>query len=98
MVGRRTDKLMERFMEPYRVKAIISSNAIKLDLPSNIRIHSIINVNRICRYKDQVKEQKVIPSPLVMIEGEMEYKVKKILSKWKIHKKQWKITKKDTKR
>ena len=32
MVGRRTDKFTERFVGPYKVKAIISSNAIKLDL------------------------------------------------------------------
>jgi len=43
MIGRRTDKLTERFVGPYRVKGIISSNAIKLELPSSIRIHPIVN-------------------------------------------------------
>jgi len=42
MVGRRTDKLTERFVEPYRMKGIISSNAIELDLPSSVRIHSVV--------------------------------------------------------
>ena len=83
MIGRRTDKLTERFVGPYRVKGIISSNAIELDLPSSIRIHPVVNVSRIRRYRDQVKGQKVTPPPPVEIQGEMEYEVEKILSKRK---------------
>jgi len=83
MIGRRTDKLTERFVGPYRVKGIVSSNAIELDLPSSVRIHPVVNVSRICRYRDQVKGQKVTLLPPVEIQGEMEYKVEKILSKRK---------------
>jgi len=83
MIRRRTDKLTERFVGPYRVKGIISLNAIELDLPSSIRIHPVVNVSRIRKYRDQVKGQKVTPPPPVEIQGEMEYKVKKILSKRK---------------
>jgi len=36
MIERRTDKLTERFVGPYRVKGIISSNTIELDLPSSV--------------------------------------------------------------
>jgi len=67
MVGRRTDKLTERFVGPYRVKGIVSSNAIELDLPSSVRIHPIVNVSRIHKYRDQVKGQKVTPPPPVEI-------------------------------
>jgi len=83
MIRRRTDKLMERFVGPYRVKGIVSSNAIELDLPSSVRIHPIVNVSRIRRYRDQVKGQKVMPPPPVEIQEEMEYKEEKILSKRK---------------
>jgi len=83
MIGRKTDKLTERFVGPYRVKGIVSSNAIELDLPSSVRIHPVVNVSRIRRYRDQVKGQKVTPPPPVEIQGEMEYKVEKILSKRK---------------
>jgi len=83
MIGRRTDKLTERFVGPYKVKDIISLNAIELELPSSVRIHPIVNISRIRRYKDQVKGQKVTPPPPVEIQGEMEYKVEKILSKRK---------------
>ena len=52
MIGRRTDKLTERFVGPYRVKGIVSSNAIELDLPSSVRIHPVVNISRIRRYRD----------------------------------------------
>jgi len=81
MIGRRTDKLTKRFVGPYRVKGIVSSNAIELDLPSSVRIHPVVNVSRIRRYRDQVKGQKVTPPPPVEIQGEMEYEVERILSK-----------------
>ena len=83
MISRRMDKLMERFVGPYRVKGIISLNAIELELPSSIRIHPVVNVSRIHRYRDQVKGQKVMPPPPVEIQGEMGYEVDKILSKRK---------------
>ena len=47
MVGRRTDKLTERFVGPYKVKGMISLNVIELELPSDIRIHPIVNISRI---------------------------------------------------
>jgi len=87
MVSRRTDKLIERFVGPYRVKGIVSSNAIELDLPSSVRIRPIVNVSRIHRYRDRVKGQKVTPPPPVEIQGEMEYEVEKILSKRKRYRK-----------
>jgi len=39
IVGRRTEKLTERFVGPYRIKKIISSNMVKLELPSIVKIH-----------------------------------------------------------
>ena len=38
IVGRRTEKLMERFVGPYKIKKIISSNAVELELPSTVKI------------------------------------------------------------
>ena len=45
MVRRHMDKFIEHFVGPYKVKAIISSNAIELDLPSTVRIHPVVNVS-----------------------------------------------------
>jgi len=72
MVGRRTEKLMERFVGPYKVKKIMSANVVKLELPSTIRIHPVVNVSRIHRYIGQIEGQrKEQPAP-VIIEGEEE--------------------------
>ena len=72
MVRRRTEKLMERFVGPYKIKKIISSNAVELELPSTIKIHPVVNVSRIRRYVGQVEGQrKEQPAP-VIIKGEEE--------------------------
>ena len=47
MVGRRMEKLTERFVGPYRVKSIVSMNALKLELPSTVKIHPVVNVSRV---------------------------------------------------
>ena len=51
MVERHTDKFTERFVGPYKVKAIISNNVIELELPSMVKIHLVVNVSRVQRYK-----------------------------------------------
>ena len=56
MIGQCSEKLTERFVGPYKVKAIISSNAVELKLPATIKIHPVINVSRIRRYTSQVEE------------------------------------------
>jgi len=45
----------------YKVKGIVSSNAIELELPKSIKIHPIVNVSRVRLYKLQVEGQKKIP-------------------------------------
>jgi len=47
MVERRTEKLTERFISPYKIKKIVSSNIVELELPSTIKIYSVVNVSRI---------------------------------------------------
>jgi len=81
MTGRRTEKLTERFVGPYKIKKIISSNMVELELPSTVKIHPVVNVSRIQRYIGQVEGQrKEQPAPVV-IEGEEEWKVERILNK-----------------
>ena len=55
MQGRRTEKLTEQFVGPYKVKKIISTNAIELDLPSTVKTCPVVNVSRVQRQKDQVE-------------------------------------------
>jgi len=80
---------MKQFVRPYQVKAIISANTIELDLPRTVKIYPVVNVSRVQRYKDQVEGQKKKWPALVIIEGEEEYKVEKILNKKKFREKDW---------
>jgi len=84
MVRRRTEKLTERFVGPYRVKKIISSNAVELELPSIIKIHPVVNVSRIHRYVGQVQGQKKEQPLPVIIEGKEEWEVERILNKRRV--------------
>jgi len=81
MKGRRSEKLMKCFVGPYKIKGIISSNAVELELPKSIRIHPIVNVSKVRLYKPQVEGQKKTPPKPVIIKGEEEFKVEKILNK-----------------
>jgi len=84
MIGRRTEKLTERFIGPYKVKKIVSSNAVELELPSTIKIHPVVNVSRIRRYVGQVEgQEKEQPAP-VIIKGEEEWEVERILNKQRV--------------
>jgi len=47
MVGRRTEKLTERFVGSYKIKKIVSLNIVELELPSTVKIHPVVNVSRI---------------------------------------------------
>jgi len=81
MKERRLEKLTKHFVGPYKVKGVVSSNAIELELPKSIKIYPIVNVSRVCLYKPQMKGQKKIPLKPVIIEGKEEFEVKKILNK-----------------
>ena len=78
--GRRSEKLMEHFVGPYKVKGIVSSNAIELKLPKSIKIHLVVNASRVRLYKPQIEGQKRTPPKLVIIKEEKEFKVEKILN------------------
>ena len=81
-------KLTECFVGPYKVKGIVSSNTIELELPKTIKIHPVVNVSRVRLYKSQVEGQKkTLPKP-VIIEGEEEFEVEKILNKRVVRRKE----------
>jgi len=81
MKERRSEKLTECFVDPYKIKGIISSNVVELELPKSIKIHPVVNVSRVRLYKPQVEGQKKTPLKPVIIEGEEEFKIEKILNK-----------------
>jgi len=80
MEGRRMEKLTERFVGPYKVKRVILTNTVELELPKMVRIHPVVNISRIRRYKKQVAGQKKQLALPVIIEEEEEYKVEKVMN------------------
>jgi len=50
-------------------------------LPSTVKIHPVVNVSRIHRYVGQVEGQKKEQPLPVIIEGEEEWEVERILNK-----------------
>ena len=81
MKGRRSEKLTECFVGPYKVKGIVLSNVIELELPKSIKIHPVVNISRVQLYRPQVERQKKILPKQVIIEREEEFEVEKILNK-----------------
>ena len=79
--GRRLEKLTEHFVGLYKVKGIVSSNVIELELPKSIKIHPVVNISRVQLYRPQVERQKKILPKQVIIEREEEFEVEKILNK-----------------
>jgi len=59
-------------------------NAVKLQLPSSMRIHPVVNVSWIVWYKEQVKGQKKEEEKPIKVEEVEEWKVEKILNKKKV--------------
>jgi len=81
LMKRVTKKLTEKFIGPYVVKKIVSENAVELKLPVSLKIHPVVNVRRIVKYREQVEGQKKIPPPLVEVASEKEYEVEEILDR-----------------
>jgi len=81
LIKRAMKKLTEKFIGPYVVRKIVSENVVELELPASLRIHLVINVRRIVKYREQVEEQKKIPPPPVKVAGEKKYEVEEILDR-----------------
>ena len=95
MVERRTEKLTKRFVGLYKIKKIVLTNTVELELLSTVRIYPVVNISRIHRYIGQVEGQKKKQPASVIIEKEEEQEVERILNKWQIREKdkylvQWK--------
>ena len=40
------------------IEEVVSKNTVKLKLPASIRIHLVVNVSRVVRYREPMKGQK----------------------------------------
>jgi len=78
LMKKATKKLMEKYIESYVVKKIISENTVELELLVLLRIYSVVNVRRIVKYQEQIEGQKKIPPPSIEVASKKEYEVEKI--------------------
>ena len=81
LMKRATKKLTEKYIGPYVVKKIVSENAVELELPASLRVHLVVNVRILVKYREQVEGQKKIPPPPVKVAGEKKYEVEEILDR-----------------
>jgi len=77
-------KLVDRYVGPYTIEEVVSTNVVKLQLPTSIRIHPVVNISQIVQYKEQVGGQKKEEGKPIEIEGVEEWEIEKILNKRKI--------------
>jgi len=70
LMKRAIKKLTEKLIGPYVVRKIVSENMVELELPALLRIHLVVNVRRIVKYREQVEGQKKILPPPVEVAGE----------------------------
>ena len=70
LMKRAIKKLTEKLIRPYMVRKIVSENAVELELLALLRIHPVVNVRRIVKYREQVEGQKKILPPPVEVAGE----------------------------
>ena len=76
-------KLVDWYVGPYTIDEVVSTNVVKLQLPTLMRIHPVVNVSWVVWYKKQVG-QKADEVKLVEVEGVKEWEVEKILNKRKV--------------
>ena len=49
-------KLVDQYVDPYTIDKVVSTNIVKLQLPTLMRIHLVVNVSQVVWYKEQVEE------------------------------------------
>ena len=67
---RLVSKLTEWYIRSYIIKEVVLTNTVKLRPPVSMRIYLVVNISRIVRYREPVKEQRVEESKPVEIKEE----------------------------
>ena len=52
-------KLVDQYISPYIIDKVVSTNAVKLQLPTSLRIHLVVNISQVVWYREQLEEQKI---------------------------------------
>jgi len=60
-------KLVDCYMGPYIIKKVVSTNVVKLKLPTTMRIHLVINISWVIKYQELVRKQKIKKLKLIEV-------------------------------
>ncbi len=71
-------KLLPRFIGPFKITKTVGPVAYKLELPRNMKCHNVFHVSLLKRWNPSDRYQP--PPPPLVIDGEYEYEVDKILA------------------
>ena len=75
-------KLSDKAVGPFRIRACIGKQAYRLAMPPTYRIHPVFHVSLLALYKQRANDPDLSEYPLLeLIEDEEEYPVERILQK-----------------
>ena len=69
-------KLLPKWIGPFKVIKQVGKVAYQLDLPNNLKLHDVFHVSLLQEYRS---DGTVQPPPPMLIEGEEEFEVDRIL-------------------
>ena len=49
-------KLVDWYVGPYIIEEVVSTNMVKLQLPTSMRIYPVVNISWVVQYREQVEE------------------------------------------
>jgi len=83
-------KFQPRYLGPFRISEVISPTSYHLELPAELKIHNVFHISLLKPYRanDDVKFPNRIqtPPPPLIIDGQVEWEVEKILDSRTINK------------
>ena len=82
--ARPSAKLRHKYMGSYKVVKVISPVSYKLAFPASFKLHPVVHVSQLKKYKHTSSlSNKHSPPPPEIVEGKEEFEVEKILDKRK---------------
>ena len=77
-------KLVDWYVGSYIIDKVVSTNIVKLWLPTLMKIHPVIHISWIIWYREQIKRQKIEKVKPVEVERVEEWEMENFLNKIKI--------------
>lgn len=65
-------KLVDQYMSLHIIEEVVSTNTVKLKLPTIMRIHLVVSLSQVVKYRKLVRKQRVEEPELVEVDGEEE--------------------------